>query len=266
VREAAGPLAARGGGGRVALLLALAVLAAAVAFALPPIPQDPRYHAFADTRRLLGVPHALNVLSNIPFVVVGLLGLAAVARADTPLRSAWERRAWAVVFAGILLTGPGSAWYHLAPTNASLVWDRLPMTVAFMGLLAVVIAERVGLGAGRWLLPPLLLLGVASVAHWALGEARGAGDLRLYGLVQFFPLVAIPLMLALFPARYTRGADVLVAAGWYGVAKVLEALDARVFAAGGLVSGHTLKHLASAIAMAWLLAMVRRRRPVADPA
>ena len=36
---------------------------------LPPIAQDPLYHAFADQRALLGVPHFWNVVSNLPFVL-----------------------------------------------------------------------------------------------------------------------------------------------------------------------------------------------------
>ncbi|MBI2544392.1 MAG: alkaline phytoceramidase, partial [Candidatus Rokubacteria bacterium] len=94
------------------------------------------------------------------------------------------------------------------------------------------------------------------------GELPGAGALRLYGLVQFFPLVAIPLMLLLFSPRYTRGADLVGALAWYALAKIFELLDARTFAVGGVVSGHTLKHLASAVAMYWILRMVKTRRGI----
>lgn len=143
-----------------------------------------------------------------------------------------------------------------------LFWDRLPMTIVFMSLLAITIGERISLRAGRRLLPVLLALGAGSLLYWIWGELAGAGDLRVYGLVQFFPLVAIPLMLLLFPPRYTRAGDLLVALGWYALAKIFEALDARVFAAGGLVSGHTLKHLASTVARYWIFRMVKRRRPL----
>lgn len=238
----------------------------AVAF-LPPIPQDPAYHNFADQRRLLGIPNALNVLSNAPFVLVGALGWTFLLgqgrpRADGPLTEPWERSAFLILFTGIGLTGLGSASYHLAPDNVTLFWDRLPMTIVFMSLLAITIGERISLRAGRRLLPVLLALGAGSVLYWIWGEPAGAGDLRVYGLVQFFPLVAIPLMLLLFPPRYTRAGDLLVALAWYALAKIFEALDARVFAAGGLVSGHTLKHLASTLAMYWIFRMVKRRRPL----
>jgi len=243
-------------------------LAALVAVAfLPPIPQDPAYHTFADQRRFLGIPNTLNVLSNAPFVLVGALGWTFLLRqgrpqADGPLSTPWERSVFGILFAGVGLTGFGSAYYHLAPGNVTLFWDRLPMTIVFMSLFALIIAERISLTAGRRLLPLLLLVGAGSVVYWLLGELKGAGDLRLYGLVQFFPLVAIPLMLLLFPSRYTRGADLVGALAWYALAKLFELLDAQVFAVGGVVSGHTLKHLASAVAMYWILRMVKTRQAI----
>jgi hypothetical protein len=263
-RERLGPAAHH----RRALAIAgLAVLAVAIAAWLPPIAQDPAYHAFADQRRLLGVPSFLNVASNLFFVLVGAHGLRVVRRAGAPRRDGpfgerWEQVALLVMFAGVALTGLGSAWYHLAPGNGTLVWDRLPMTLAFMTLLALTIGERVSSPIGPWLLPVLLAVGAASVAVWHVSEASGRGDLRLYGLVQFFPLVAIPLMLALFPPRYTRGADLVLALGLYVVAKLFELLDAAIFSLGHLVSGHTLKHLVAAGATGVIARMIARRRPL----
>jgi hypothetical protein len=243
---------------RVWIIVGIGLAAIVTVLFLPPIPQDPAYHDFADRRPFLGIPNALNVLSNAPFVLVGALGLAFVRR-----RAALEERtALLILFAGVGLTGFGSAYYHLTPGNVTLFWDRLPMTIVFMSLFAAIIAERISLTAGRRLLPILLLAGAGSVAYWLVGELSGAGDLRPYALVQFFPLVAIPLILLLFPPRYTRGADLIGALGWYGLAKLFEALDAQIFAVGGVVSGHTLKHLASAMAMYWILRMVRTRRAI----
>ncbi len=243
---------------RVWIIVGIGLAAIVTVLLLPPIPQDPAYHDFADRRPFLGIPNALNVLSNAPFVLVGALGLAFVRR-----RAALEERtALLILFAGVGLTGFGSAYYHLAPGNVTLFWDRLPMTIVFMSLFAVIIAERISLTAGRRLLPILLLAGAGSVVHWLVGELSGAGDLRPYALVQFFPLVAIPLILLLFPPRYTRSADLIGALAWYALAKLFEALDAQIFAVGGVVSGHTLKHLASAVAMYWILRMVRTRRAI----
>jgi hypothetical protein len=201
--------------------------------------------------------------------VVGLLGLRLLLRRDAvgprgPVRESAERWPLLVFFTGVLLTAFGSAYYHLAPDNDRLVWDRLPMTVAFMGFFASMIGERISVQAGTWLLWPLVWLGFASVFNWHMGEQRHAGDLRLYGFVQFYPLVTIPLMMYLFPARYTRSRDVIVALGWYLLAKVLEAgpVDHGMFGMGGMVSGHTLKHLAAALGACWLFYMIRRRLPL----
>ncbi len=253
---------------RVWLMIGLAVLTVGVVACLPPIPQDPAYHNFADQRTLLGVPHCLNVISNIPFLIVGVWGLIWVfshaSGSDQAYVQSWERAAFALMFVGVGLTAFGSGYYHLDPYNARLVWDRLPITIVFMAFFAITIGERIGPRAGLWLLGPLLVLGAGSIGYWHWSEERGAGDLRPYALVQFYPLLAIPLLLLLFPPRYTRTADVVVALGWYGLAKLFEwhPMDAGVFALGQIVSGHTLKHVAAALGGYWILRMLQARRPL----
>jgi hypothetical protein len=238
------------------LVLLLLVAAATVAVALlPPIPQPPDYHDFADQRTLWGVPHALNVLSNVPFVLVGVGGLLACRRRSD------ERDLSAVFFAGIVLTGFGSGWYHLAPDNERLVWDRLPMTLGFMGLLAATIGERASLAWGRRLLVPLLLAGLASVEWWIRGERVGAGDLRPYVLVQFLSLIVITYLLALYPRKYSHPHLLWLGLAGYAAAKLCESLDAPIYAAtGDIVSGHTLKHLVAAAGIACLARMLTVRR------
>lgn len=227
-------------------------------FLQPKIPQDPAYHRMADERTLLGIPNALNVLSNAPFAVVGVLGLAQVFRRRSNVADG-ERWPYAAVFGGTLLTAFGSSYYHLAPDNARLVWDRLPMTLAFMGLVAALLAERVSVPLSRALLGPLLATGAASVAYWYWSELGGAGDLRPYVVVQFGSLLAIVLMLALFASE--RPGTRLLAAGLvaYGAAKVLEAADRPIFALGHVVSGHTLKHIVAALGVACIVAMLAKR-------
>ena len=247
--------------------LVLAALGAVVAvFAWPPIPQPASYHLFADQRALLGVPNGLNVLSNLPFAVVGVLGLAATfgrqRRGSSPFADPWERWPWAALFAGVALTTLGSGYYHLAPDNARLVADRLPMTVGFMGLLAALLAERVGRPVSRWLFGPLLVLGAASVAYWYWSELQHAGDLRLYALVQFGALLMDALLLVLYRARYSGTGYLVAGLAAYAAAKGLEQADRQIFALGHLVSGHTLKHLAAAGGVACLVVMLRVRRPV----
>jgi len=253
-------------GARVGVVGGAAVAATALIAVLPRIAQDPAYHRFADRRTLWGVPNGLDVWSNLAFPLVGLWGLIRVVSAPAggpgdPFTDPRERWPFAVVCVGVALTGLGSAWYHAAPDNARLVWDRLPMTLVFMGMLAAVVAERVNVAAGLVLLPVCLASGLASIAYWRASEAAGAGDLRPYVLVQFFPALAIPLMLWLFPARYTRGGDIVVVLVIYGAAKIFEVLDGRIFAVGGVVSGHTLKHLMAALACWWLIGGTMARRP-----
>jgi hypothetical protein len=233
-----------------------------------PIPQAVAYHQFADARTLWGLRNFGNVVSNAPFALVGLLALGTLAywvRRPAPgVQTRFELVAFALFFVGVFLTAFGSGYYHLEPSNPRLFWDRLPMTIGFMSLLAITIGERIDRRAGAWLLAPLLLAGAASVVLWQRSEQAGHGDLRFYLLVQFAPLVTIPLMLWLFPAKYTRTGDLLVALGFYALAKVLEVADQRVYSAGHLVSGHTLKHLSAALATYWLFRMLRLRRPLAE--
>jgi hypothetical protein len=256
--------------GRVLAIVGLALAAAIGLWSQRPLPQPMSYHNFADDRTLLGVPNCLNVLSNVPFVAVGVWGLWQVLRSKEGPAGRFldpaERWPFVLFFAGIGLTGFGSAYYHLHPDNDRLVWDRLPMTVAFMALFAAVLAERLDVKLGIRLLVPLVALGIASVLYWHWTERQGRGDLRPYYFVQFYPMLALPLMLLLFPPRYTRTGDLFLALGWYVLAKVCEhAGDAPIYELGHCVSGHTLKHLTAAAGAYWILRMLRKRQSAGDP-
>ena len=251
--------------GRVFLLVVTTLAAAAAVALLPRIAQPQDYHHFADDRTFLGIPNFLNVASNFPFLAVGIWGFLLAGGRENRSQvfiAPIERWPYLALSLGVALTCFGSAYYHLAPDNVRLVWDRLPMTLGFMSLLSAMLMERVNLRAGLLTLGPLLVLGLASVALWYSSELRGAGDLRFYLMVQFYTLVLILLILALFPARYTRGADLLAAMGFYVLAKVLEATDRPIFNLGHIVSGHTLKHLAAALGVYWVFRMLARRSPM----
>lgn len=249
--------------GAIRLMLAIALVAVLGTGFLSAIPQDPSYHAFADTAGYFGVPNFWNVASNLPFLVVGILGLMAAHRGKGGLPEL--KTHYLVFFAGVCLTGLGSGYYHWHPDNQTLAWDRLPMTIAFMALLAIVIGEHVDVRASRWLLWPLLLVGMASVGYWQWTESQGRGDLRLYGLVQFLPMLIIPLMLVSLPSRFdsTRHLWWMVIA--YGASKVLEYFDHGLFRLLGFIGGHPLKHVAAALgAYAFCLAL-RHRTLVSSP-
>jgi hypothetical protein len=247
---------------KVGILVATAVAAVVWAVLTPRIPQDPRYHLFADHRTFLGVPNAFDVLSNLAFAIVGFHGLRVILSGRAVFRDPRERWPWLVLFIGVTLTCLGSAWYHLSPSNHTLVWDRLPMAIGFMGFLAALVSERIDPRAGFLLLGPLVLAGLASVLYWHFTEKAGVGDLRPYYVVQFYPLAAIPLLLILFPANCSGSWIYLVALGAYGAAKVAEKADEAIFRAVGVVSGHTLKHLLAAAGIGALAVMLGRRRVV----
>jgi hypothetical protein len=237
---------------RIALLAGLAVAAVVALLLFPPIRQDPGYHSFADQRPFWGVPNFWNVVSNLPFLLVAMWGVRAF-ESTAAFTEKWERVAYGVLLGGVALVAFGSAYYHAWPDNATLFWDRLPMTIVFMALLASTIGERVSMPVGRLLLFPLLLVGVASILYW-----RVTGDLRPYVVVQFYPMVALPMMLLLFPPRYTGAIGIWAMIGLYGLAKSLELFDAQI---GAVVAtgGHPWKHVAGAAAMFCYVRMVTRR-------
>lgn len=231
----------------VPVLLGLAVASLAGLLLVPAIPQDQSYHDFADQRIFLSIPNFWNVISNLPFIAVGVAGL-------------WQFRrdpATIVLFLAILLTGFGSAYYHWNPSDRTLFWDRLPMALGFMAILAIVIVERVNKSAGAILLWPLLVIAVFSLLLW-----HWTDDLRLYAWVQFFPFLAILLMFLMCPPKYSGTSYWVFAALLYALAKLLEFYDDAIYSVGSMLSGHTLKHLAAAAACLAVLRYFQNRRPI----
>jgi hypothetical protein len=253
---------------RLGLLIGVASVFSAVLCFVPRVPLGLGYHDFADRRLVFDIPHSFDVLSNIPFVLVGIWGMALSLRMpnNASFVESRERIPYFVFFAGVALTGVGSGYYHLAPGNSRLIWDLLPMTFSFTSVVDAVIVERISVRAGLWMLLPLIALGVASAVYWYLGELRGRGDLRFYLFVQFFPALAISMMIALLPPRYTRTNDLLLAFIFYMLAKLFELLDKQIYSLGGIVSGHTLKHLTAALSCYWILRMLKLRCAVGSVA
>jgi len=244
----------------IGVLVFAVITIAAVFLLLDPIPQDPAYHAFSDARSLFGVRNFCNVASNLPFLLVGAAGLYYVYRYSGQVCVGGMETAYAVFFVGIFLTGFGSAYYHLAPGNETLVWDRLPMTIGFAGLVTIIVAEFVSARTARYLLVPLLLVGFASVEYWDWTEARGVGDLRPYAIVQFLPMVLIPIVLLSHKPMIGHARYYWWMIGFYFLAKLLEFFDAGVFDMAGIISGHSIKHVAAAMSPAVFLYALSRRR------
>jgi len=245
--------------------LALAIVLGFAALLARRADLPPSYHHFADQRIWLGIPHFGDVVSNIAFLIAGLWGLAFLSRKSSLAQfiDARERWPYFLMFLGLVLTAFGSAYYHLAPDDARLVWDRLPMTVVFMPLVAALVAERVNVKLGLWLLPVMIAVGIGSVIQWHLSVEHGMGDLRFFVAVQVYAVLAL-LAALLLPPRYTRGSDLLVVAGLYVLAKICETADHQIFSAGHFLSGHTVKHLSAGTAGFWILKMLQKRQLLAD--
>lgn len=247
------------------LLIAAFGAIALIALALqPPIPQDPHYHDFVDARTRFGVPNFWNVASNLPFLCFGLWGLIALRAPALPGLLPALRPACLIFFIGSALVAFGSGYYHLNPTNATLLLDRLPMTVAFMAFFCIVIGEHIDLRLSRRLLLPLLTAGAASVLYWHYTEARGHGDLRPYAAVQFLPVIFIPLLLWLLPSRFRTTRHFWLVIASYVLAKVLESFDGVTYGLLHGVSGHSLKHVAAAIGIYFVMRALQRRSAAAS--
>jgi hypothetical protein len=234
------------------------VAALVAVLVLSPIAQDPAYHGFADRRGLLGIPNFLNITTNLAFLAVGIAGIILCAT-QKGLGARW---AWMTCFIGVALVFFGSAYYHLAPDNGTLVWDRLPMSIGFMALSVAVLADYINPRLEKILLAPALVLGLASVIYWHYTD-----DLRPYVLVQFLPLLMLPALLFLFRgARQNRG-FLLTALLIYMLSKLAEHFDHALFELSGeIVSGHSLKHLLAAMALFVIYWMLRRRTLHSRPA
>ena len=226
------------------------------------MPQPLWYHDFADARKMLGVPNALNVLSNLPFMVVGLFGLVFCLRGKPAAFLQDEHSAYTTLFLGLFLTGIGSSYYHLAPDNQRLLWDRLPMTVAMAGFIALLLVNRIERRIA-WVLPLLVALGTGSALQWSWSERQGNGDLRWYLLYQTLVMVSGVLLLLMFRGRNEPTKALVWAVLGNVTAKLFELLDKPIYNCGHLISGHTLKHLSASLGfiplLFWFAAQRRQR-------
>lgn len=244
----------------------LIILAAITAMLfVPAIPQDIRYHNFSDQRSILSVSYFFNVISNAPFLLIGIAGIYSLL-AKSQLNIIHSiRHVYITFFAGVALVCFGSGYYHLNPSNNTLLWDRLPMAIAFMAFFTIVIAEYVSENLARKIFLPLLLAGLASVIYWHWTETLQQGDLRPYILVQFLPMILIPFILLMYPVRYTHARHYWLIIVCYVLAKLLELGDAVVFENLEVISGHSLKHLMSALAPFVLYLSVSKRKKINTP-
>ena len=231
-------------------------------FFIKPIAQNLNFHHFADDREILSVPNFWNVTSNLPFLIIGSIGVFYTLSRKAKSVAVELRSPHFIFFLGIFFTAIGSSYYHLDPNNKTLVWDRLPMTISFMSFFAIIIGEYINIKIGNLLMWPLLGIGIISVFYWNYTEGQGQGELRIYMLVQFLPMLLIPLIVLLFDSRSASSKHIWLMLLAYAIAKVFEATDHSIYSCGHLISGHTIKHFFAALAPLILIARILKSRHI----
>ena len=226
---------------------------------ISPIPQDINYHNFADNRGIFHVSNFWNVVSNVPYFLIGIYAFYKLLILKSLKILDEIKLAYILFFVGVTLVAFGSGYYHLDPSNETLLWDRLPMTIAFMALFSFVVSEFFSIKLGKIFLFPLLFIGMGSVLYWYILELNNAGDLRAYALVQFLPMIIMPVLFLFFRASFT-----LISGYWYLllcylIAKVFEQFDVQIYNFLGVISGHSLKHMISALGVFVLIYTFEKR-------
>jgi hypothetical protein len=236
---------------RDSLIASIVIISFVSLFFIAPIPQDLAYHKFADTRAILGINNFFNVVSNLPFLLVGLAGLYYLYR-NWDVNNSWS---WLILFTAILCVGLGSAYYHLNPENNTLSWDRLPMAVGFMALFVIVLADNVNNRLEKWLLLPMCLVGVTSVVYWHMTD-----DLRIYVWVQFVSIALLLIIVSVYKPTHLKTKYLIYAFIFYMLSKLAEHFDRQIYEImDQTLSGHTIKHLLAAIATFFFYALLKRR-------
>lgn len=245
------------------LIISIVLVSVLITFFIEPIPQDQSYHGFADKRIILAIPNFWNVISNLPLIAVGGIGIFYCIYGGLQGGLQELRVSYILFFCGVFLAGFGSSYYHYDPSNQTLVWDRLPMTLMFMAFFSAIISEFISVRWGRLLLWPLIIIGFSSIGYWYITELSGKGDLRAYALIQFLPIILTPLIMLLFRGSFNSNKMLWLVVFTYILAKLAEVLDRQIYELPGMLSGHTLKHFIAALAAYfYYLGLKTRRRDI----
>lgn len=214
--------------------------------ALSPLTQSQLYHNFAEQRILFNIPHFGDVLSNLSFVVVGILLL-------------WQSKTWQYtelykgqyslfkfLAYGSILLGLGSGYYHWAPVDITLAWDRATMILGF-GVIFYDSCLRYNIFSVN---KPLIgvsittILFLCTIIFWLV-----TSRLEPYVFVQFFTMFIL-VVFAIKNYKEIPSKHLFNMFVWYALAKLFENQDKTIFSyTNELISGHTLKHIAYAIAL-----------------
>lgn len=248
---------------RIYLLILLTCALLLAAAVLPPVSQSTLYHEFADQRSYWGIPNFLNVVSNLIFLIVGIAGLIYLRREsllqqNQPLSA--EIKSYRLVFASTAAACLGSIYYHWEPSLISLFWDRLPIAIGFMSLLAATVMERF---ATNWVTTYSAILlpiaGAMSTLYWLWSELYSVGNLNFYLAAQFCSIILILLLVSSFPSRYSHASEIYRILSIYGLAKLAEITDQEIYQFGNIISGHTLKHILAGLAVYFIMRMLKIR-------
>lgn len=238
----------------IVLLLVSVITVLTVFSFVPAIPQELSYHNFANDNSFASIPHFLNVITNAGFIISGIWGVVILKRHRINSVMVWS------LCIGMVLTGIGSAYYHYNPHNETLVWDRLPMTIVFSSFFAEVYAYYFNQKHAFYIWVLTLITGLASIAYWYYTESIGDGDLRLYAIVQFLPMVLITIIVFTFSDQNkTLHLPFLVMFLCYATAKIFEYHDNTVYEQTHSIGGHCIKHLFASLATACIVWNIKRR-------
>ena len=221
---------------------------------MQPIAQDIHYHSFANDNSIFGIANGWNVLSNIGFILCGIFGFQLIVKHNIKSIILWA------LFIGIFLTGFGSAYYHYNPNNQTLVWDRLPMTIVFTAFFAQLYSWYLSQKTAFYIWIVSLIIGIFSVSYWQYTESIGKGDLRLYAIVQFLPMILIVAILFIHSKENIfLWKPLSIAIIWYVIAKFLEHYDQTIFDFTRTIIGHQFKHITASIATFYIVLMVKKQ-------
>lgn len=232
----------------IKLILLMSFAAFVLMFLQAPIPQSVEYSSFVDDRTILGIANFYNVVSNLPFLLVGVYALVLLKNDRLAINHNIKYLYYVMSF-GVVMVFFGSSYFHLDVNNKTLFFDRLPMVIIFMSLFSIVISEFIDLKVGKKLFPVLLALGLISIVYWIIGELSGVGDLRLYVLVQFLPMLIIPIILFSFKSQSNDAKPYWYLLAGYLLAKAFEYFDVQVFTLLDAISGHSIKHIVAALGL-----------------
>jgi len=252
---------------RTIILLAVSVTFIVAVILHGRFPQDLQYHNMADQRTFLYIPNFFNATSNLFFLLVGGYGLYFVSQPFKKLQNTFirsqERIFYFMFFLGTVLVTFGSGYYHLYPSNQTLIWDRLSIPIAFMSFFSALLAERINFKLGLYLLFPLILLGLVSVGYWDYTEMIGQGDLRFYLIVLYLPIMLMPFLLLIYEPAYTSQGYIWLAYIAYILSKYFEYEDRLTYQQlHQTLSGHTIKHLLIVLGCYFILVYLKKRRPI----